>query len=254
MIEKTYQYKHLYFAVLAACNQLPEAEDASTIYELTALDATSLTPLNADRYPALEVFRCVLAAEADVLKMKLLALQQGRAAGAIAEGGFIEQQAITAQGGFINSHLGRVINVEVEVAENVFEKGTLETVEQVSRMANPNYPLKLDTATGLYAMDIGEKQLWFIGLSARVSYLTFKQAVIPETMEALIEILAEPIAASDEDASAIIELAVSMVLPTGGHMEGVGAARLQRAIQRLGMPGTNLPDAQLKINAKMGVE
>lgn len=255
-IEKVYQYKHLYLAVLAACNQLPESEDASTIYAIADLDVTTIAPLNPDRYPALEVFRCVHAAETDILKTKLAQAQQGRVAGKIEDGGFIEYQDITEQGAYINSHVGRVLNVEVERDTDKWVKGTLETIEQVTRMSDPGYPLSLETAKGLYAMDSGEKQIWFVGLKARVYYLTFKLVALPESMEDLLHVLELNITADDEDASAIIELAVSMVLPTGGAMEGTANTRMQRAMARLGMnaAGKQLPDAQVKINSKMGIE
>jgi hypothetical protein len=257
MVEKIYQYKHLYFGVLAACNLLPEEEDASTLYliEDDELDEDTITPQNADRYPALEVFRCIHAAEGDVLKTKLSQLQQGRTNGAIADGGFIEWQDIGGQGEYIKSHVGRVLNVEVEVAENVWVKGSLETVEQVTRLNSPSYPLKLETAKGCYAMDIGEKQIWFVGDKAKVSYLTLKRPLLPDSIENLAAQLKEPIQADDEDASAIIELACSMLMPIGGNMEGAASARMQRAMTRLGMGATPaMPDAQAKINAKLGAE
>lgn len=263
-IEKVYYYKHLYLAVLAACNQLPESADATTVYTLADGDLTeaTVTPQNADRYPALEVFRCLHTAETDVLRAKLAQLQRGSVAGGIADGGFIESQDVTTQGQFINAHVGRVINVEVDVAATgdgnpeIWVKGTPEAIEQVTRLNDPNYPIKLDTAKGLYAMDQGEKQLWFVGRKARVAYLTLKRPVLPVATAELIAILKTPIQAADEDASAIIEMAVSMILPNSGHMEGVGNMRLQRAMARLGMDaaGAMLPEAQVKINAKMGAE
>lgn len=257
-IEKNYQYKHLFMALLAACNQLPESEDATTVYVLADDDLAeeTITPQNSDRYPALEVFRCLHAAEADILRARLANLQQGSIAGDLNEGGFIEKQDITNQGQFINAHIGRVLNVEVERDTDKWVKGTPETVEQVTRFNDPSYPLSLETAKGLYAMDQAEKQIWFVGKNARVYYLTFKQPALPESIDDLIETLKLPITAPDVEASAIIEGAVSMVLPTGGAMESVGAARLQRALQRFAMSaaGTAMPDAQVKINQKTGVE
>lgn len=260
-IERAHTYLTVYLGVLAAMNQLPEDANAETVYVADAGTANlaSITPQNPDKYPALEVFRCLLSAEADVIKTRLARMQDGRIAGALVGGGFLEQVEVSESGGFIPSHMGRVVSVEVDIAEGgetvkeIWRRGRLDTVEQVAYMSSADYPLSLSSARGLFAMDVGEKQVWFVGRKARVTYTTYKQIDVPTDMAKLLLALKELIAAPDEDVSAIIDVAVSMALPQAGNNESMADSRLQRAIARFGQKPEQ-EDATLKTAIRQGVE
>lgn len=226
-------YKAIYFGVLAALNILPEDPDnldddgnpkLINMPEDGDLSEENITPRDKAYHP-LEIINNILNAETEVIVDFLSRPGGGRDAGDIASGGFVAMQTLATSGELLDSHVGSILNVEVQDVEGgPWIAGNPASLEAVSRFAGGVNPLGLKQNKFLYALNKDETRLYFTGHAARVRFADFSRPDVPQNLDDLIDLLKEHTLAPDEYGGAITDIAVGTTLPREGAMIQAGDA------------------------------